>query len=355
VSNGNGVLALVVDEALRRDADRVAAAAGVRIVHVPEPSSPKAWAAASAVLLDREGASRCATLAMTRRARVFVIGREQPSAAEWPIMIAVGAQRILTLPAEEADLVAILADAAEAGRGVQRRGAIVAVVGARGGAGASVFAAAIAHSATDPLLVDVDPWGGGLDLMLGSEDSPGLRWPELALQSGRVGWTALRAALPVHHGIAVLSAGRAGGRVDAAALDAVVDAGSRGGATVVCDLPRRDTPAVETALASADLVVLVASADVRSCASAASIGGWLVAANANVGLVVRGPAPGGLTAADVARAAGLPLLAAMRAQPGLASALEHAGLKPRRRSPLGNAARRVLGVLHQLPTQSSAA
>jgi hypothetical protein len=45
----------------------------------------------------------------------------------------------------------------------------------------------------------------------------------------------------------------------------------------------------------------------------------------------------------------------MRAQPGLAGALEHAGLKPRRRSPLGTAARRVLAVLHQVPTESTAA
>jgi secretion/DNA translocation related CpaE-like protein len=191
--------------------------------------------------------------------------------------------------------------------------------------------------------------------VLGSEDLPGLRWPELALQGGRVAWAALRAALPVHHGIAVLSAGRSGGQIDAAALDAVIDAGSRGGATVVCDLPRRATSAVETALASADLVVLVTPADVRSCASAATVGQWLATANANVGLVVRGPAPGGLTAADVARAVELPLLAAMRAQPGLASALEHAGLRPRRRSALANAAFRVLAVLHDLPTQSSAA
>ena len=355
VSTSNGVLALVVDEALRHDVDRVAAAAGVRVVHVAEPSSPKAWVAASAVLLDLEGARRCAALAPARRARLFVIGRTEPGPTEWPIMMAVGAQRILTLPAEDAVLVALLADAAEAARDGQRRGAVVAVIGARGGAGASVFATAVAHAATDPLLVDVDPWGGGLDLVLGSEDLPGLRWPELALQGGRVAWAALRAALPVHHGIAVLSAGRSGGQIDAAALDAVIDAGSRGGATVVCDLPRRATSAVETALASADLVVLVTPADVRSCASAATVGQWLATANANVGLVVRGPAPGGLTAADVARAVELPLLAAMRAQPGLASALEHAGLRPRRRSALANAAFRVLAVLHDLPTQSSAA
>ncbi len=355
MSTSNGVLALVVDEALRHAVDRIAAAAGVRVVHVSEPSSPKVWVAASAVLLDLEGARRCAKLPLSRRGSLFVISRAEPSPTEWPIMIAVGAQRILTLPAEEADLVAVLSDAAEAGREVQRRGAVLAVVGARGGAGASVFATAIAHSATDPLLVDVDPWGGGLDLVLGSEDEPGLRWPELALQGGRVGWMALRAALPVHHGIAVLSAGRAGGQVDAAALDAVVDAGCRGGATVVCDLPRRATPAVETALASADLVVLVTPADVRSCAGAAAIGQWLAAANANVGLVVRGPAPGGLTPGDVSQAVGLPRLAAMRAQPGLANALEHSGLRPRRRSPLARAARRVLAVLQQLPTESSVA
>lgn len=355
MSTRNGVLALVVDGALRGDVDRVAAAAGVRVVHVSEPSSAKAWVGASAVLLDIEGARRCATLLLPRRGHVLVIGRAGPSATEWPIMIAVGAQRILTLPAEEAELVAALADAADAGADVRRRGAVLAVVGARGGAGASVFATAIAHCVPDPMLVDVDPWGGGLDLVLGSEDVPGLRWPELALHGGRVGWAPLRAALPVQHGIAVLSAGRAGGQIDPASLDAVVDAGSRGGATVVCDLPRRATPAVETALASADLVVLVTPADVRSCASAGAIGDWLAGTNANVGLVVRGPAPGGLTAADVAQAVGLPLLAAMRAQPGLANALEHAGLKPRRRSPLASAARRVLAMLHQLPTESSAA
>lgn len=355
MSTNTGALALIGDDVLRHDVDRIAAAAGVRVVHVTTPSSPKVWAAASAVLLDLEGASRCVGLSLPRRGRLFVISRTQPSASEWPILIAVGAQRILVLPDEEAELVAAMSDAAEAGREVQRRGAVLAVVGARGGAGASVFATTLAHFAGEPLLVDVDPWGGGIDLVVGSEGEPGLRWPELSLQGGRVAWSALRAALPVHHGIAVLSTGRVGGHVDATALDAVIDAGSRGGATVVCDLPRRCTPAVETALATADLVVLVAPADVRSCASAAAVGQWLAETNANVGLVVRGPAPGGLTSAEVARAVGLPCLASMRSQPGLASALERDGLRPRKHSPLARAARRVLAVLHRLPTESSAA
>jgi hypothetical protein len=133
------------------------------------------------------------------------------------------------------------------------------------------------------------------------------------------------------------------------ALGAVVDAGRRSGATVVCDLPRRTTAAVEAALDAADLVVLLAPADLRSCAATAATGQWLSAANPNVGLVVRGPSPGGLSSADVARIVGLPTLATMRTQPGVATMLEHGGLRLRRRSPLASAARRVLSVLHTQP------
>ena len=122
--------------------------------------------------------------------------------------------------------------------------------------------------------------------------------------------------------------------------------GSRGGATVICDLPRRSTGAVETALDAANLVVVIAPADVRSCAAAAAIAAWVSAGNPNAGVVVRGPSPGGLRSVDVAQIVGLPLLAAMRAQPGVADALERGGLRLRPRSPLAAAARRVLAVLH---------
>lgn len=344
-ANSNGILSLVVDEALRRDVDRVAAAAGVRVVHAGEPSGRKVWTAASAVVLDVDGARRCAGLGLPRRGRVLVIGRAEPAPDGWQYAMSVGAQRVLVIPEQEAELMAELSDAAESGCDVGRRGAVLAVVGGRGGAGASVFATALAHCATQPLLLDVDPWSGGIDLALGSEREVGLRWPELSLGFGRVAYPALVAALPSRHGIAVLSAGPTGGEIDATALTAVIEGGCRGGATVICDLPRRATSAVDAALDAADLVVLVAPADVRSCAAAAATGRWLIATNPNVGLVVRGPAPGGLGSADVARITGLPLLAAMRSQPGLAGELEHGGLKVRRRSPLTAAARRVLGVV----------
>jgi secretion/DNA translocation related CpaE-like protein len=354
MSTKNGVLSLVVDAEMRRDVDRVAAAAGVRVIHVGEPSSRKVWTAASAVVLDVGSAERCAALALPRRDRVLVIGPAEPAPDDWQAAISVGAQRVLALPRDESLLVSELSDAVDSARGDDEGGAVLAVVGGCGGAGATVFSTALAHAAPQALLVDVDPWGGGIDLTLGSEGNTGLRWPDLAIGGGRVGYQALRAALPSRHGIAVLSAGRTGREVDPVALGAVLEGGSRGGATVICDLPRRATPAVAAVLDVADLVVVVTPADLRAAAAAAAVGQWLTEGNPNVGLVARGPAPGGLRSVDLARITGLPLLAAMRPQPGLAAELEHDGLRPRRRSPLMSCARRVVGLLHTQPGATEA-
>ncbi|HTM86156.1 MAG TPA: septum site-determining protein Ssd [Mycobacterium sp.] len=344
-SNGptSAVLALLGDPVLRDDVARVAAAAGVPLVHADDPSSRQVWTAAAAVVLDVCAAQRCAGRELPRRDGVVLVGHDDPQPADWQAAITVGAEHVITLPGQDAVLVAALSEAASCDDG--RRGPVVAVLGSRGGAGASVFAAAVAQSATEALLIDADPFSGGIDLVMGSEDVPGLRWPDLALRGGRLGYPALRDALPCRGPVSVLSSGRTGVDIDAGPLSAVIDAGCRGGVTVVCDVPRRCTPAVETALDAADLVVLVTPADVRSCAAAAAARAWILACNPNVGVVVRGPAPGGLRAAEVARIVELPLLAAMRPQPGIADTLERSGLRLRRRSALAVAARRVLSVL----------
>ena len=232
------------------------------------------------------------------------------------------------------------------------------MIGGRGGAGASLLAAALAYTAADALLLDLDPWGGGIDLLVGSENTPGLRWPDLALQGGRLNWPSLREAISGHRGISILSGTRRGFEIEPGPVDAVIDAGRRGGATVICDLPRRLTDATQSALDAADLVIVVTPCDVRACAATATVAPVLCAINPNVGLAVRGPSPGGLRAAEVAQAAGIPLVATMRAEPQIAERLEHGGLRLRRRSALASAARRVLAVLPARPggrTQSSAA
>jgi secretion/DNA translocation related CpaE-like protein len=353
----NGILALIGESTLRDDVDRIAAAAGLPVVHASEPSSRKVWTGAVAVLLDVHAAHRCAQRGLPRRARVVLVVNSAPLPADWEAAIAVGAQHVFTLPGQDGDLMAELADATESALEDGRRGTVVAVVPGRGGAGASVFATALARAASDSsdaILVDADPWSGGIDLVVGSAADTGLRWPDLALQGGRLNYVALRDALPRHHGISVLSCGRTGGDIEAAPLGAVIDAGGRGGATVICDLPRRSTAAVEIALEAADLVTVVTPADVRSCAATAALARWVSTLNPNAGVVVRGPSPGGLRSADVAEIVGLPLLAGMRPQHGLAANLERGGLRLQRRSPLGTAARKVLAVLQRHPGVAAA-
>ncbi len=342
-----GVLAVVTDPELRHEVDRVAAAVGVRVVHAGGASSVsrKSWLAAAAVVLDEDSARGCAQAALPRRSHVSVLTAGDPTTATWAAGVTAGAERVLTLPLQEQELVAELAEAADAARDQRLSGHIVAVVGGCGGAGASMFAVALAQAAADALLLDLDPWSGGIDLLVGGEDTPGLRWPDLALEGGRLNWTAVREALPRSRGVSILSGTRRGYEVDAAAVGAVIDAGRRGGVTVVCDLPRRLTDATRVAIDTAGLVAVVSRCDVRACAATGAFVPMLAAINPNLGLVVRGPSPGGLRAAEVADIAGLPLLASVRAQPQLAHQVEHRGLRPGPRSPLAVAARRVLAVL----------
>jgi secretion/DNA translocation related CpaE-like protein len=349
-----GVLAVLADSSLRDEVDRVTAAVGARVVHAavvsllgsssPTPVSRQTWSAAAAVVLDETAASRCSKAALPRRSHVVLVSAAAPAPATWAAAIAIGAQQVLMLPAQEGELVRELADAGEDADG-RRRGEVIAVVGGRGGAGVSMFAAALAQTAKDALLVDLDPWGGGIDLLLGGESAPGLRWPDLAVQSGRLNWPAVQEALPRRRGVSVLSGTRCAVELESRPVEAVIDAGRRGGATVICDVPRRLTDAAQTALETADLVVLVSPCDVRACAATATIAPVLSVVNPNIGLVVRGPSPGGLRAADVAATAGIPLLASMRAEPRIAEQLEHGGLRLGRRSALAAAARRVLAVL----------
>ncbi|OBK46961.1 hypothetical protein A5655_08205 [Mycobacterium sp. 1081908.1] len=345
-AGSSGVLAVLAGPELRDELDRVAAAVGVRVVHAGGSAvGRKAWSAAAAVVLDEAAADRCGRAALPRRAHVSVVTIAEPATSTWSAAVAIGADHVLKLPDNERELIRELAEAGEAARDDGPGGEVVAVIGGCGGAGASVLAVAVAQAAGDALLVDLDPWGGGIDLLVGGEGTPGVRWPDLALQGGRLNWPAVREALPRHGGISVLSGTRRGYELGGAAVDAVVDAGRRGGVTVVCDLPRRLTDATHAALDAADLVVVVARCDVRACAATAALGPVLAAINPNLGLVVRGPSPGGLRAAEVAEVTGLPLLASIRAEPQLVRQLERGGLRLGRRGPLTAAARRVLAAL----------
>lgn len=340
------VLTLLSSPDLVAEADRVIAAAGARMLRPVSPGRQD-WLTATAVLVDEASARLCEQQGMPRREGVVLVGSSEPSPQEWAAAIAVGAQRVYAIPGQEDQLVHAIAEAAERGSGSARNGRIIAVIPGRGGGGASVFAAALTQCAREALLIDLDPYAGGIDLLMGTESVPGLRWPDITAQGGRLGWSAVRSALPSNGSVTVLSSARGFHDVDPRLVSAMAEAGRRGGSTVVCDLPRQVGAASAQALELADLVAVVTGCDVRGVAAASALTAVLRTVNPNVGLVVRGPAPGGLRARDAVEIVAAPLLAAMRPEPMLAQRIEQAGLRLRRRSPLAVAARRVLSVAHQ--------
>jgi hypothetical protein len=340
------VLTLVSDPDSAASIERIAAAVGARPVPAENPSR-RTWLAAAAVVLDEQSAQRCVLSGLPRREGVVLVSDDEPSASAWAVAIDIGAHQLCALPSQESELVRHLAEATERTSVTGRSGPVIAVTGGRGGAGASVFAAALATRGDDALLVDLDPYGGGIDLLLGAESVPGLRWPDLGSQSGRLAWSAVRDALPRRAGVSVLSAARQHHDIDPGAVRSVLEAARRAGTIVVCDVPRQFTPAGVEAVQFADLVAVVTSCDVRGIAAAGATMPVLRPINPAAGLVVRGPSPGGLSAREVAEAAGAPLLAAMRPEPMLDRRLDSAGLRLRRGSPLARAAHAVLDVVQR--------
>jgi secretion/DNA translocation related CpaE-like protein len=348
-------VAMVGRDELAGDLARLAAAAGCELDRANGVAAMRGrWSEAPLVLLDAEAAAACAIARLPRRDGVVIATAGTPPPDVWERAVAVGAEHVATLPDAEPWLVGALADAAEA---PARPGRVLAVLGGRGGAGASVLAAAVAVAAAaeqrDVLLVDCDVLGGGLDLVLGAEDLGGLRWSGLAMAGGRLAASSLHAALPAPlltagaGRLTVLSCDRDGPGPDPDAVHGVCAAGRRAGEVVVCDVPRHPCDAGSAALQSADLAVLVVPAEVRACAGAATVAAWAAGHGAPLHVVVRGPAPGGLAPAEIAEALALPLLAAMRPQPGLAGALDRGQAPGRGRGPLARAAAGVLARLDE--------
>lgn len=177
---------------------------------------------------------------------------------------------------------------------------MIGVLGGSGGVGASTFAAVLTSVAERATLIDLDPVGGGIDVLLGIDDVAGARWSGLRTDGGRLDPEVLAAGLPRWQGSPVLAADVA--PVPEAVAEVVTAAAARG--PVVLDLPRAPAPLREAGLACCEMCVLVAAAtDVRSLAAAAAVLRSLP--DLPVGLVLR---RGGFGVAEAVELLGVPLL-----------------------------------------------
>ena len=313
-------LLVTADDAMLDDLLRLAAAAGVEVDVVGDPGAARSrWPKAPLVVVGDDQADLLARLAPTRRRDVYVVGRDPDDAGIWRRGVELGAEQALFFPGDESWLAGRLADAAE---GHSREAVVLGVVGGRGGAGASVLATGLSVTAVrrglSVVLVDLDPLGGGLDLVLGAEAVTGVRWADLAGTKGRLSARALHAELPGRHGLALLSCGRDDQpTIPPEAADAVLSAARRTCDLVVIDLPRWPDEAAEEAIAQCSAVLLVVPAEVRAVAAASRVAAMLTTVAADVRVVSRGPSSSGLDGTEVAAALGLPLGADLVSEPRL--------------------------------------
>lgn len=224
-------------------------------------------------------------------------------------------------------------------------GTVVGLVGARGGVGATTFAALLATALarrTATVLVDL-VGGAGLDMALGMEAVAGPRWPDLT-GAGDVAGDQLLAALPRWGRVAVVSDDRA--RPELPPPDDLLDRLREAAGTVLLDLPPHDVLAGRAPVNRCDLVVVVAGRDITSVGGTVALRAALGPAATRTGLMASDARRGTLSLAELEQATGLPLLGRLPHDRSLARSAERGLLCARRataRIP-ATVARTVLGV-----------
>lgn len=344
--DANQVLLVTGDESIASEVLRLAAAAGVHPAVTNAPAVALAqWGGGAAVLVGADLAGDCAALAPSRRDGVHVINRGASGTDVYAAGMALGAQGVIDLSLTPNWLLEILANLGETSAAP---GIVVGVIGGCGGAGASVFATALAMSRSwsqPTLLIDADQVGVGLDRILGRETLPGPRWDALAESSGRLSGWSLRESLPSLDDLSLLTfAAGAVTDLDGGLIRRVLEAGRRGFTMIVVDLPRRLDPMVHETLARLDHLIVVAPMTFSAVASSTRLCQRLPDASLPRHLVARGS--GLVVPSEAARTMRIPLLAAMNSQRGLDEDIYlGAGPLRRPRGPLGRTAMAVAATL----------
>lgn len=319
----------------------VASASEIGVDVQPEVSSAALlWSRAAVVVVGADLLSAVVGVRLPRRPGVVVFGRID--AQDWRLAFELGAEAVVDPPGDQGWLSDLVARAGQS----EALGAVVGVLGCRGGAGASVFASSLAMAAVrarrTPYLFDLDPLGCGLAVILGADRASGLTWDQVRAGLGRIPARSLEATIGHVEGIGLLGWSDDGHEdLPAGVASAVIDAARLCVPLTVVDLGRGAGASQQEALARCDRVLMVVPADVRSVRAARRMSTRFELSMCEI--VVRGPNPGGLASADVGEAVGLPVLAAVAADRGLDQRLER-GEPPgyRSRTPLARASAGIL-------------
>lgn len=325
-------LVVTADTELLDDMLRLAASAGIEVdVAQDIVAARRGYSTAPLVLLGADVVVDGLRIRLPRRDGVVIVCRTHNDPQAWDLAYDLGAEHVAMLPVACNWLMDRLTKALQIAPG---KGKVVAVVGGRGGAGASVFAAGLSvtgvREGLRTLLVDADPMGGGVDLLFGWEQEHGLRWPQLAEAGGRFDPQTLVNALPNRGDLVVLSCDRSDTdkeddvvpRLLPDVMHAALEAGRQGRDLVVVDLPRRLDEAAESAVRVADHALMVVTPELRSTAAAARVAASVLMHRQELSFVVRDVPPGRMSPAEIGRTLDLPFAGLLKSEPRLGEALE---------------------------------
>jgi secretion/DNA translocation related CpaE-like protein len=330
-------LIATADEQLLDDALRWCAAVGATPeVAADVTAARRSWRQAPVVIVGDDLAERLVAADLPRRDHVLLVARDP--ARWWPGAVALGALGVFGSHDEDGILEAL--SSALDGRG---EACLVSVVGGSGGVGASTLAAALALSAgrrgLRSMLLDADPLGGGIELVLGAEHAEGLRWRDVDATRGRLSAGSLADVLPTHRHVATLSWDRSERPELPESVPSVLAAAVRGFDVVVADVPRHLDAVGADIVGRSVLTVLVVAEEVRAVGAARHVLARVQECAPAVA-VVSVSRSGGIGPDAVAEALGLPVLARHRHDRRIRSSVDR-GHGPGR----SRAARRTSAIL----------
>ncbi|MDP9936163.1 secretion/DNA translocation related CpaE-like protein [Paenarthrobacter nicotinovorans] len=315
----SGVLLVSADPYLQEEAKRIVAAAGGTLRTAEGVSEAvHGWDSADVVLVG----SDVRELPPRRRAPSVLLGKASDGDGLWRMAAALGAERVAVLP----DAASWLAEHLTMSGSPDPGGTVMGIVGGCGGAGASTAAIWLAQAAASQgvstLLIDGDPWGGGLELAVTDEPVPGLRWPDFQESRGSMDPVQFRDSLPVAGGFTYLSWPGTREPVqspDAGAIAAIMDAARRAFELTFVDLGR-SSEGVGRLSWDCDNLLLLTTAHLRSAVASARILDELPPVD--TGLLVRGSNASQVQPTFIAESLGIPLVGVVPEVRGVAAGTE---------------------------------
>lgn len=291
------------DDALRRSAADHVDAAGMRLADTASPL-PDLRVIGEIRSLD---AMRRRAPRRSRDLPMIVVADDAADIAPdlWRRALELGVTALVQLPSGSHELLAALSAMARP----RARAAVIAVAGGNGGAGASSFAARLAGAASrrglSTVLVDADPLGGGLDVLVEEPRPGGIRWSDVGPLGPEDG-ASLRDGLPLIDGVRLLTA-QDGRPAHPEHIGPVLHALRGTSGIVILDAGASPDPRV---LHACDLVLLVAlPTDIGLLAARRRLDAWALP-SAQFALVIRGSGP--TSASDAARDLGVELAGSFR-------------------------------------------